>query len=81
MPPPTVPPAVAARMTGQNCAGFSVIRPKTTGSLPMGNSVPDSRATMKTVARLYRGRARAARRVARRGSSQDVIGKPGFVPA
>ena len=55
--PPSVLPAVATRMAGQNRSGLSLMRPNTAGSEPMGSRVADTNATTKTVLKPTSGRA------------------------
>lgn len=47
--PPSVFPAVATNIVGQNNSGLSLINPKTTGSEPNGNRVALINDTTKTV--------------------------------
>ena len=56
--PPTVLPAVATSIAGQNSSGLSLTSPKTTGSEPIGSSVAETNATTKTVLSPYCGRAK-----------------------
>lgn len=59
--PPSVLPAVATAMAGQNSSGLSLTRPNSTGSEPIGNSVAATKATTNSVDSPYSGSASAAR--------------------
>ena len=55
--PPSVLPAVATKMAGQNSSGLSLTKPNSTGSEPIGNKVAEMKATTNTVLRPCCGRA------------------------
>src|SRR5688572_27625439 len=62
MAPPSVLPAVATRIAGQKSSGFSLMRPNTAGSEPIGSKVAETSATTKTVLRPTLGKASIASR-------------------
>ena len=61
--PPSVLPAVATKMAGQNKSGRSCSRPTTAGSEPMGNKVAEIKAMTNTVLKPNSGRASQCKRV------------------
>ena len=60
---PSVLPTVATVITGQNMAGFSLIKPNTTGSEPSGSNVAEMNDTTNTVLRPNSGSASKASRL------------------
>jgi hypothetical protein len=53
-------PAVATSTAGQNIAGLSLTRPKTTGSEPSGSKVAEMKDTTNTVLRPNSGSAKSS---------------------
>src|SRR5690349_16446667 len=63
-------------MAGQNMPGFSLTRPNTAGSDPIGNSVAEMKATTKTVLRPNFGSASSARADSSQASMGGDYGQP-----
>src|SRR5574344_81007 len=70
--PPSVLPAVATKMAGQNKSGRSCNRPTTAGSEPMGNKVAEIKAMTNTVLKPNSGRASQCKRVGIQASIRAI---------